>query len=309
MTMNILVTGGAGFIGSHLTHWLVDQGHHVRVLDNLSSGRPEMLGAAQDAVELIVGDICDLATVQTAVTGMHLVFHLAALVSVVESVDHPLRAQAINATGTLHVLEAARAAGVSRVVQASSCAVYGNTVCLPVSEAEPPRPLSPYALTKLAAEQAGQLYTSLYGLETVALRFFNVYGPRQDPASPYAAVVPRFIAALRAGQQPTIYGDGQQSRDFVFVGDIVRALWTAATTRGVAGAIFNVGSGANWSILELAQTIGRLLGVPVQPHFAPERSGEVRHSCADTTLFATRAGFHITTDLRQGLAETLLAYE
>lgn len=307
--MHILVTGGSGFIGSHLVRQLVEQGHRVRVLDNLSSGRRELLGPALPAVVFVEGDIRDPATVEAAVQGVDLIIHLAALVSVIESVEQPLRAQAINATGTLHVLEAARTAGVRRVVQASSCAVYGNTETLPVSEAEPPQPLSPYATTKLAAEHLGQLYTHLYGVETVALRFFNVYGPRQDPASPYAAVVPRFIATLRAGQQPTIYGDGQQSRDFIFVGDIVRALWTAATTPGIGGAVFNVGSGRNWSIIELAQEVGLALGVPVDPHFAPARNGEVRHSRADVTLFAERTGFRTQTGLRVGLAATIAAWD
>lgn len=303
--MHVLVTGGAGFIGSHLVQWLVQQGHQVRVLDNLSSGRVEWLGAARAAVDFCAGDIRNLAEVQAAMAGIETVFHLAALVSVVESVENPLKAEACNATGTLHVLEAARQAGVRRVVQASSCAVYGNTEQLPISEAEPPQPLSPYATTKLAAEQWGQLYSTLYGLEAVALRFFNVYGPRQDPASPYAAVVPRFVAALRAGKQPMIFGDGLQSRDFVYVGDIVQGLWTAATAPGIGGAVFNVGSGRSWSILELANLVGEALGVPVQPDFKPAREGEVRHSCASTSSFAERAGFQAAVSLREGLQRTV----
>ncbi len=306
--MRVLVTGGAGFIGSHLVRRLVDQGHMVRILDNLSSGQRELLGPALTMVEFITGDIRDWATVQAATRHIDLVFHLAALVSVGESIEHPLQTHATNVTGTLHVLEAARASGVGRVVQASSCAVYGNTTTLPVGEAEPPQPLSPYALTKLAAEQAGQLYTQLYDVETVALRFFNVYGPRQDPDSPYAAVIPRFIAALLDGQQPRIYGDGHQSRDFVFVGDIVRALWTAATTPGIGGAVFNVGSGRHWSIIELAQAIGATLNTSVEPQFAPARSGEVRHSCASTQLFAERTGFHTQVDLHHGLTATVDAW-
>jgi nucleoside-diphosphate-sugar epimerase len=171
-----------------------------------------------------------------------------------------------------------------------------------VSENDRPEPLSPYALTKLAAEQAGQLYTRLYGLETVALRFFNVYGPRQDPASPYAAVVPRFITALRAGRQPVIYGDGKQSRDFVFVGDIVQALWTAATAPSLAGEVFNVGRGEECSILDLTQMIGQLLNVSVQPQFLDAREGEVRHSCADVSALAQRAGFRARVSIREGLS-------
>lgn len=307
--MQVLVTGGCGFIGSHLVRWLVEQGHTVRVLDNLSSGRREALGPALRVVDLLEGDIRDGEIVREAVQGMDLVFHLAALVSVVESIEYPLRTQAVNATGTLQVLEAARAAQVRCVVQASSCAVYGNTEQLPISEATPPDPLSPYAVTKLAAEQLGQLYSQLYGLDVVALRFFNVYGPRQDPASPYAAVVPRFVAALRSGQQPTIYGDGQQSRDFIFVGDIVRALWTAATSPGLAGSVLNVGAGQAWSILQLAEMISAALGVPLAPQLAPARSGEVRHSCGDVALFAERAGFRTQVSLREGLAATVAAWE
>ncbi len=307
--MRILVTGGAGFIGSHLVGWLLQQGHNVRVLDNLSTGRKELLDPVRKLIEFIEGDIRDLATVQAAATGVDVIFHLAALVSVVESLEQPLSAQAINATGTLNVLESARTAGVKRVVQASSCAVYGNTERLPASETDLPQPLSPYAATKLAAEHSGKIYTHLYGVDTVALRFFNVYGPRQDPTSPYAAVIPRFIAALSAKQQPIIYGDGQQSRDFIFVGDIVRALWTAATAANIAGSVFNVGCGNNWSILAMAEIIADILGVPIKPHFLPARDGEVRHSCADVSLFAEKAGFRALTTLREGLEATVAAWQ
>ncbi len=307
--MRILVTGGAGFIGSHLVAWLLNQGHHVRVLDNFSTSNAAVLADWRTDIEVLSGDIRDFATVRAAVREVEAVIHLAALVAVDQSVREPLLAQAINVMGSLHVLEAARQEGVRRVVQASSCAVYGNTTQFPVREDAAPQPLSPYAATKLAAEQMGQLYTTLYGVETVALRFFNVYGPRQDPASPYAAVVPRFLAALGAGQQPLIYGDGLQSRDFIYVGDIVRALWIATSTPGLGGAVFNVGSGRSWSILELAQLLGEVLGVAVQPHFAPARSGEVRHSCADVSYFAARAGFRSTVDLRAGLLATLALHE
>ena len=247
--MRVFVTGASGFIGSQLVRWLLEQGHEVRVLDNFSSGNPELLGSAVKWVELIEGDIRDMSTLQKAANRMEVIFHLAGLVSFVESIEDPLRAQTVNCTGSLQVLEAARLAGVNRLVQASSSAVYGNNERLPVSEGELPQPLSPYATTKLSAEYSGKLYTHLYDVETVSLRFFNVYGPRQDPGSPYAAVVPKFIEALCAGKQPIIYGDGQQSRDFIFVGDIVRALWTAAITPGIGGEVFNVGSGKQHSIL------------------------------------------------------------
>jgi nucleoside-diphosphate-sugar epimerase len=303
--MHILVTGGAGFIGSHLVRWLVEQQHQVRVLDNVSSGQWDWLGPAQAAVEQVEGDIRNAETVQRATAGTELVFHLAALVSVAESVEHPLRAYAHNATGTLHVLEAARLHEVRRVVQMSSSAVYGDTERLPVSEHDAPRPLSPYAASKLAAEQAGQLYTRLYGLETVAMRGFNIYGPRQSPTSPYAAVIPRFVAALSKGQQPTIFGDGLQSRDFIFVGDVVAALWTAATTPDIAGSVFNMGRGEALTVLDMAHMLGEVMGIEVQPQFAPPRPGDVRHSRADMSLLASQTGFQARVELREGLEATL----
>jgi nucleoside-diphosphate-sugar epimerase len=289
--------------------WLVEQQHRVRVVDNLSSGKLEWLGSARSAVDFVRADIGDFAAMQAVTQHIDLVFHLAALVSVVESTEHPLRAYAINTSGTLHVLEAARTNGVRRVVQMSSSAVYGDTEALPVSEREPASPLSPYASSKLAAEQAGQLYTRLYGLETVALRGFNIYGPRQSPTSPYAAVIPRFIDALRQGGQPTIFGDGLQTRDFIYVGDLVQALWTAATVPGIGGAVFNAGRGEARSVLDLAHMLGEALGVPVQPQHAPPRSGEVRHSYADVSLLAERTGFRAPTGLREGLAATVNAWD
>jgi nucleoside-diphosphate-sugar epimerase len=307
--MHILITGGAGFIGSHLVRWLVEQQHRVRVVDNLSSGKLEWLGSARDAVDFVRADINDFATVQAVSQHIDLVFHLAALVSVVESTEHPLNAYVTNVSGTLHVLEAARMQGVRRVVQMSSSAIYGDTETLPVPEHEPPQPLSPYASSKLAAEQAGQLYSHLYGVETVALRGFNIYGPRQSPTSPYAAVVPRFIDALRRGQQPTIFGDGLQSRDFIYVGDLVQALWAAATAPGIGGEVFNAGRGEACSVLDLAHTLGELLGTPVQPHHAPPRSGEVRHSCAAVERLSERTGFRPQTSLREGLAATVAAWD
>jgi nucleoside-diphosphate-sugar epimerase len=305
MTVHILVTGGAGFIGSHLVRWLVAQQHTVRVLDNLSSGNRAWLGPANEQVEFVQGDIRVAETVLAAAAGVELIVHLAAQVSVVESTAHPRDAYLTNVLGSVHVLEAARHHNVRRVVQMSSCAIYGDAELLPIPESTPPQPLSPYASTKLAAEDAGKLYTRLYGVETVALRGFNIYGPRQSPTSPYAAVIPRFIAALQAGQPPTIFGDGLQSRDFIFVGDVVQALWTAASAPGIGGEVFNLGSGAAWSIRDLAAILAELLDSPVQPVFAAARSGEVRHSCASPAHFATRTGFRAGVTLREGLAQTL----
>lgn len=299
--MLFLVTGGAGFIGSHLVEWLVRREHSVRVLDNFSTGKRENLASVSSQVEVCEGDICNLDTVIQAMHEVDVVFHLAAMVSVEQSVQQPVQAHAINATGSLHVLEAARVARVRRVVQMSSCAVYGNPEQLPIDETTPPDPLSPYAASKRAAEQYGVLYSQLYGIETVALRGFNIYGPRQDPHSPYSSVIPRFLAALSRGEPPIIFGDGLQSRDFVFVGDVVTALWTVATTDGLGGEMFNIGSGADISILELAQTIGTFLGQPITPHFEAARSGEARHSRADVSRLTERTGFRPQTSLREGL--------
>jgi nucleoside-diphosphate-sugar epimerase len=306
--MHALITGGAGFIGSHLLRSLLDQGHQVRVLDNLSSGSYARIADRAGQIDFVEADICDTAAVQAAMPGIEVVFHLAALVSVVESIEQPQQAYASNVMGTLNVLDAARAAGVRRVVQASSCAVYGNTEQLPVGEDVPPDPLSPYASSKLSAEQLGRLYSSLYELPTVALRFFNVYGPGQDPASPYAAVVPRFVNALVGGGQPKIFGDGLQSRDFIYVGDIVRGLELAATAAGLGGAIFNVGTGQSCSVLELAQQVGAALELPVQPQFLPPREGEVRHSRADMRRFAEHAGFQAQMPLAEGIAATVASF-
>jgi nucleoside-diphosphate-sugar epimerase len=301
--MRVLVTGGAGFIGSHLVAELVGRGCAVRVLDNYSSGRPERLARHGAAVEAVAGDVRDAAALDAAAAGVSVVFHLAALVSVVQSVAQPRETYDVNLGGTLNALEAARGAG-ARLVLASTCAVYGDEARLPAREDDPPAPMSPYAAAKLAAEEACRLYARLYGVEAVALRFFNVYGPGQDPASPYAAVVPRFIAALRGGAQPTIFGDGGQTRDFVFVGDVVAALWAAATLPGLAGARLNVGRGEETSVLDLAAGVGAALGAPVAPVFAPARPGELRRSRADVSAFAA-AGFRAAVGLAEGLARTV----
>ena len=301
--MNILVTGGAGFIGSHLVRWLVEAGHAVRVLDNLVTAHN--LDPVASAIDMRQADLQDADAVREAVVGVDYVFHLAALISVVQSVDQPLLTHAINVSATLGLLEAARAAGVRRVVQVSSAAVYGDPAQVPTPESSPPEPLSPYGLSKHIAEEYGQLYTRLYGLECVALRFFNVYGPRQDPHSPYAAAVPRFVDALASGGQPTVFGDGLQTRDFTFVEDNVRALWAAASAPEVAGGVFNVGRGQPVTVLELITTLADLLGVEAHPHFAPARTGEIRHSCAVVDALAERAGFRAEIGLREGLGKTL----
>ncbi|MBC8078029.1 MAG: NAD-dependent epimerase/dehydratase family protein [Chloroflexales bacterium] len=303
--MDILVTGGAGFIGSHLVRWLVEQGHSVRVLDNLTTGHAHNLEPVASAIDMRTADLQDADAVREALVGVDYVFHLAALISVVQSVEQPLLTHAINVNGTLGLLEAARAAGVRRLVQVSSAAIYGDPAQVPTPEATPPEPLSPYGLTKHIAEEYGQLYSRLYGLECVALRFFNVYGPRQDPHSPYAAAVPRFVDALASGKQPTVFGDGLQTRDFTFVEDNVRALWVAASAPGIAGAVFNVGRGQPCTVLDLINTLADLLGVEARPHFVPARAGEIRHSCAAVEAFAQQAGFRAQVSLSEGLGKTL----
>lgn len=306
--MRILVTGGAGFIGSTLVRWLIGRGHQVRVLDNLSTGRRENLAPLGPALELVRGDIRDRPLLAQAIEGAEVVFHLAAMISVSQSVEQPLEALDINVAGTVGLLEAARHAGVRRVVQASTCAVYGDSASLPIGEGERPMPMSPYAATKLSAEQFGQLYTSLYGLEVVALRFFNVYGPGQDPMSPYAAAIPRFLSMLSEGRPITIFGDGEQSRDFVYVEDIVRALWAASEAPGVGGEVFNVGSGRATSVRRLAESLGSIMGREVELQFVPARPGEVRHSCSDISRLHERTGYLPLTDLSQGLRLTAAPY-
>jgi nucleoside-diphosphate-sugar epimerase len=303
--MNMLVTGGAGFIGSHLTEFLLQQGHIVRVLDNLSTGKLESLAHVPNSFEFIQGDIQDPTALDRACQDIDLIFHLAAMVSVVESVDSPQKAYATNLSGTVALLQAARHHGVKRVVQVSTCAVYGNTERLPASEDDNPNPMSPYAATKLAAEHAGTLFTALYGLDVVSLRFFNVYGPRQDPLSPYAAAIPRFIAAIRSGGQPTIYGDGRQTRDFVYVGDIVRAMFAAANAPQAAGQVINVGRGEECSVIELVEMIGQLTDIKVQPLFLPARPGEVQRSVASVAKLHALIGYQANTDLQTGLRQTL----
>ncbi len=255
-----LVTGGAGFIGSHLVEALLGRGHTVRVLDNFSTGDPANLAQVREQVRVFDGDITDLTTVQAAVQGVEVVFHQAALASVPRSVADPLATHHACVNGTLHVLLAARDAGVRRVVYAASSSAYGNSERLPKCESDPTLPLSPYAAAKLAGEQYCAAFSEVYGLETVRLRYFNVFGPRQSPDSPYAAVIPRFIEAMTAGRSPVIHGDGQQSRDFTFVADVVQANLLAAEAPGVSGQVYNIACGRRTSLLELVEHLNALLG-------------------------------------------------
>ena len=301
-----LVTGGAGFIGSHLVEALVDDGWRVRVLDDFSSGCEQNLEARRGCIEVLRGDVRDEAAVREAVDGADAVFHQAARVSVPRSRADPLESHAVNATGTLGVLEAARAAGVRRVVFASSCAVYGDRHRPPLAEDLWPDPRSPYAVQKWIGETYCRLYTEQRGLETVALRYFNVFGPRQDADGAYAAVIPRFGEACLRGAAPRVVGDGEQTRDFVFVADVVRANQLAADAPGASGRCLNVATGRATSVLELLEQIRALTGARAQAIHEPARPGDVRHSAGDLLRAEEVLGFRPTHTLRQGLERLLM---
>jgi len=303
----VLVTGGAGFIGSNLVEALLERGDDVRVLDNFSTGSRANLAALGREVEVVEGDLRSYERVHTAVRGTELVFHLGALGSVPRSVQDPLSSTAVNVEGTLNVLLASRDEGVRRVVAASSSSVYGDGGEFPRVETAPPNPISPYAVAKLAAERFCVSFTRVYGLETVALRYFNVFGPRQDPASQYAAVVPLFIEAIAAGRPVTIYGDGEQSRDFTYVANVVDANLLAATADGAAGRVLNVATGGSETVNVLADTIGRLLERPVERTYEPARPGDVHASWADIGAARETIGFAPRIGFDEGLERTIEA--
>ncbi len=298
-----LVTGGAGFIGSHIVEALLARGDRVRVLDNLSTGRLENLGPERDRPELIKGDVRDEAAVSRAVAGVDYVFHLAAMVSVPLSMAEPLQAEMMNAVGTLNLLVAARQAGVRRLVLSSTCAIYGDEPTLPKTETMPIAPKSPYAISKLAAEAYCRLFYEAFGLETVVLRYFNVFGPRQDPASPYSGVISIFVDKLARGQAPLIFGDGEQTRDFVFVKDVVQANLLAATTPGAAGGLFNIGTGRPTTVNQLYEHLARLFNRPGPAEYRPFRPGDVLHSYSDPSLAAQKLGWSARVSLVEGLQQ------
>ncbi|MCM8811678.1 MAG: SDR family oxidoreductase [Candidatus Omnitrophica bacterium] len=306
--MKALVTGGAGFIGSHLTEALVHRGHRVRVLDDLSSGTLRNLVSVKDRVEFIRGDIRNHRLVGRAVKGMDVVFHQAALRSVPKSVEDPVSFHEVNVTATLQLFLAARAAKVKRVVYASSSSVYGECP-KPQIESKLTIPLSPYACSKLADEIYGKMFTRLYGLETVGLRYFNVFGPRQSLENEYAVVIPKFIVCYLKNQPPPIHGDGLQTRDFTYVENVVQANLKAAASRKAAGHVFNVASGTSHSVKELADLIRRHLKSDIKPVHTPTRRGDVRHTCGDPQLAGKLLGFRVTVPFLEGLKRTIAWFQ
>ncbi|MSR83324.1 MAG: SDR family oxidoreductase [Candidatus Latescibacteria bacterium] len=298
-----LVTGGAGFIGSHLCRRLVAEGHAVRVLDNLSTGKRANLEGVE--VDWAVGDLRDEALLAAALRGVEYVYHHAAIASVAVSVAQPLLEQEVNVVGTLRLLEAARQAGVRRLVFAASAAAYGNNPESPKREGMRPEPASPYGLSKVAGEYYCRIYSEIFGLETVCLRYFNVFGPRQDPASPYSGVISLFVKRLLLGQPPIIQGDGEQSRDFVYVEDVVQANLRASQVDQARGEVYNIGCGCSTTIKELAGLLNQLLGTGLEPEFAPARPGDVRRSLADISRACAGLGYAPAFTLTEGLARTL----
>jgi UDP-glucose 4-epimerase len=304
-----LVTGGAGFIGSHICERLVRDGHTVRVLDDFSSGKESNLDSFRDDSEIIHGDIRDADVVKRATRGVDIVFHEAALGSVPRSVVDPLTTHEVNMTGTLNVFLAARDAGVKRVVYASSSSVYGETPVLPKREEMTAQPLSPYALTKQVGELYSSVFKQIYGFEIVSLRYFNIFGPRQDPESQYAAVLPRFVTALLGGKPPVVYGDGLQSRDFTYVENVVNANLLASEAEGIAGRAFNVACGGRYTLLDLLARLKKILGSDIEPVHEAARAGDVRDSQASIEAAERGFGYRVSVDFDEGVRRTVEWYQ
>jgi nucleoside-diphosphate-sugar epimerase len=302
-----LVTGGAGFIGSHLAEELVRRGHRVRVADSLVTGRRANLAHLPD-VEFMQGDLADEAFAREAVRGVEFVLHQAAIPSVPRSVKDPVTSNRANVDATLSVLVAARDAGVRRLLFAGSSSAYGNTATLPKHEGMPVSPLSPYALQKVVGEQYLAMFTRLYGLETVSIRYFNVFGPRQDPSSPYSGVISLFASALLEGRPPTIYGDGEQTRDFTYVANVVDGVLRACEAPGASGEVINVATGGRISLIALFETMRKIVGVDVQPEYAEPRAGDVRDSQADISRARNLLGYEPTVSFEEGLRRTIEWY-
>jgi UDP-N-acetylglucosamine/UDP-N-acetyl-alpha-D-glucosaminouronate 4-epimerase len=300
----VLVTGGAGFIGSHLVRALLERGETVRVIDNFSTGNRGNLGGLEDDVEVVEGELRSYERVHNAMRGVEIVFHQGALPSVPRSVQDPLTTSAVNVEGTLNVLLAARDEGTRRVIFASSSSIYGRQDSLPLAETAKPDPISPYGVAKLAAERYCVSFSRVYPLETVALRYFNVFGPRQDPRSKYAAVVPKFLTEIAAGQPAPIYGDGEQRRDFTYIGNVVDANLLAADSANGNGRVLNIATGQSVTVNELAEAIGSVLGREVEREYLPPRPGEIPASWADTTAAQEALGWQPKVGLKEGLRRT-----
>jgi UDP-glucose 4-epimerase len=300
-----LVTGGAGFIGSNIVKELLQKEQKVRVLDNFATGKRENLFEFKNNpdFELIEGDLRSFHVVRTAVKDMDYVLHQGALPSVPRSIHDPLTTNDVNILGTLNILEAAKEFGVKRVVYASSSSIYGDNESLPKTEDMPINPLSPYALSKFTGEHYCRIFTRIYGLETVCLRYFNVFGPNQDPTSQYSAVVPKFIRLMSEGKRPIIYGDGTQSRDFTYVSNVVAANLLACTGEGIPGEVFNIACGQSYTLLNLVDALNRILGTAIEPLFEAERPGDVKHSLADISRAKEKLGFQVNNHFEQGLTK------
>ncbi len=305
--MKYLVTGGAGFIGSNIVSELLAQGYEVRVLDNFATGKRENILPLMknEKMTMIEGDLRSFHTVRAAVKGVDYILHQGALPSVPRSINDPITSNDVNILGTLNILEAAKEFGVKRVVCASSSSIYGNSETLPKIEVMPVNPLSPYALTKYAQERYCQIFTEIYGLETVSLRYFNVFGPNQDPTSQYSAVIPKFIRLIMAGKEPVIYGDGTQSRDFTFVENNVWANIQACVAPEAAGKVINVACGERYTLIELVEKINEILGTNVEPQFAPDRAGDVKHSLAGIEKAKKLLDYEVRVDFEEGLRRTI----
>lgn len=305
-----LITGGAGFIGSNIANRLVnEEGSKIKILDNFSTGKRENIANLLDRIELIEADIRDSNAVKKALEGVDYCFHQAALPSVERSVKDPLTSNEVNITGTLNILIAAKDLGVKRVIYASSSSAYGNTPSLPKREDMNPSPLSPYAVTKLTGEEYCHLFYAIYGLETISLRYFNVFGPNQDPASPYAAVIPKFIAAILAGKEVVIYGDGGQSRDFTYIDNVVKANILSTKTNMGVGETFNIACGQRVTINELAKSVTKIFNVDIKPVHVDPRPGDVRHSLADISKAQSLLGYEPKIGFEEGLRLTVEWYK
>jgi len=303
--MRVIVTGGAGFIGSHLTERLIELGHEVVVLDDLSTGREENLAHLQGRFRFVKGSITDLQLLRELMPGVEVVFHQAALGSVPRSVEDPMTTHEVNITGTFYVLLAAKEASVKRVIYAASSSAYGDTPTLPKVETMLPQPLSPYAVSKLVGEYYCQVFTRVYGLPTVSLRYFNVFGPRQNPYSQYAAVIPKFITAALRGEPLTVYGDGEQSRDFTYIENVVQANLLAMHSEKAVGKVYNVACGGRYTLNELIQQLQRIIGKELEVQYLPPRAGDVKHSMASTEAAERDLRYRVFVDFEDGLRRTI----